>query len=109
VPANCVLLPTRGVPILACSLLTTCHGFRYYELHGESLKATALMNALARDEADCAINVRVGYLQRAVASAERASAQARNGEDAQMASELLLDLRDTLEIAGEVTCDVSAS
>jgi hypothetical protein len=97
------------VPILACSLLTTCHGFRYYELHGESLKATALMNALARDEADCAINVRVGYLQRAVASAERASAQARNGEDAQMASELLLDLRDTLEIAGEVTCDVSAS
>jgi hypothetical protein len=99
----------RCVSILACSLLTTCLWFRYYELHVESLKATALMNALARDEADCAINVRVGYLQRAVASAERAGAQARNGEDAQMASELLLDLRDTLEIAGEVTCDVSAS
>lgn len=64
------------------------------------------MSALARDEADCPIATRVGHLQRAVASAERAaaSAAARGGEEVQAASELLLDLKDTLEIAGAVQC-----
>lgn len=65
------------------------------------------MSALARDEADCAIATRVGYLQRAVASAERAGALARGGEEAQMAAELLLDLKDTLEIAGRLSSWIS--
>jgi hypothetical protein len=64
------------------------------------VKAATLMSALARDEADVDISVRIGYLQRAVASAERAVACAGETADGQAMADSLVDLRDTLEIAG---------
>ena len=58
------------------------------------------MSKLARQEEDATIQERVNNLQRAVASTEKALACASNNADAQLISENLADLKDTLDIAG---------
>ena len=74
----------------------------YLEVHGESLQAANLMVALARDDGDVEIGTRIGNLRRAVDSAERAVACSLNAAESQIMSETLLDLKDTLDIAGIV-------
>lgn len=109
--------------------------YAYYEHHGEFARAANLMSQLAHSEMDLPIAVRIRYLQRAVASAEKAvstssggmetsSTPARSssqsailggtlissssssgvGADARKAlSDNLVELRDTLDIAGNIT------
>ena len=59
------------------------------------------MSALARDDADTEIATRISYLQRAVASAERAVACSTDAGASQAMLDSLVDLKDTLEIAGK--------
>jgi hypothetical protein len=59
------------------------------------------MASLARDDGDCEIAQRVSYLQKGVASAERAVAMSSGGPEAQMLQDYLADLTDTLEVAGK--------
>ena len=55
------------------------------------------MTLLARDENDCDINERISNLQKAIASAEKAM---NISNEMQLVADKLLDLKDTLEVAG---------
>lgn len=64
------------------------------------MQAANLMVALARDDGDVEIVTRISNLRKAVDSAERAVACSLNAAEGQIMSETLLDLKDTLDIAG---------
>lgn len=59
-----------------------------------------LMTLLARDVNDCDINIRVSNLQKAIASAEKAVMNSNTSNQIQLVADKLLDLKDTLDIAG---------
>jgi hypothetical protein len=96
--------------------------YAYYEFHGEFMKASNLMSLLAHVESDLDIAVRILYLQRAVASAEKAVTSVGqssnpavnpalaspawntdlvlNPVDARkQVSDIVVELKDTLDIA----------
>lgn len=72
----------------------------YYHRHGEFVKATVLMSGMARSEEDVEIGTRIAHLHKAVASAERAVACSASAAECQHMTETLVDLKDTLDIAG---------
>jgi hypothetical protein len=58
------------------------------------------MSQLARSPQDAEIGTRIAHLQKAVASAEKSIASSAGSLEGQLMAESLLDLKDTLEIAG---------
>lgn len=66
------------------------------------MKATNLMSGLARSEEDVEIATRIAHLHKAVVSAEKAVACSASAAESQLMAESLLDLRDTLDIAGKM-------
>ena len=59
-----------------------------------------LMSGLARSEEDVEIGTRIAHLHKAVTSAERAVACSASAAECQHMTESLIDLKDTLDIAG---------
>lgn len=85
---------------LSLSLFVLYFIFSYYHRHGEFAKAATLMSQLARSPQEAEIGTRIAHLQKAVASAEKSIATSAGSLEGQLMSENLLDLKDTLEIAG---------
>lgn len=76
-------------------------GSSYHQEHAQFKKSALWMDSLARSEHNAVeIDLRIAYLRKAVASAEKCSAVATVGVTSGVPAEQLQDMRDALEVAG---------